>query len=301
MIDVPENQAGKVVAAYHFCRIQLPGVALPLETAARHFVRTYTIYQEKTGADAAWEVYFANWHPVDWFLACACLERDEAAWERLFAARAHRKDNLLIDAIRARAARLYPRNDERQESAVSEFWSQLLVSERDGARPILARYDGLRPLVPWLIRVFQNAHITQLRPRNRHHPLLDDDDFEIPATESSSVTSFWLEAFRDAAKNCLGQLSDHEMLILGLRFRYHLSQREVAQQLGVHEGTISRQTEKLRDRCLESIAQALQTQGWTGDGLGEFVRQEMVSVLLDDPRLSAEQLAKRLSERNRKN
>ena len=38
---------------------------------------------------------------------------------------------------------------------------------------------------------------------------------------------------------------DAELLILGLRLRYRMSQRDVAHLLGVHEGTISRQTDKL--------------------------------------------------------
>ena len=77
--------------------------------------------------------------------------------------RSSRADCLLVDALRARAVRLYPRNQERQDSAVAEFWGYLLAGEKAGSLPILARYDGERPLVPWLIRVFQNKHISELR------------------------------------------------------------------------------------------------------------------------------------------
>jgi len=94
------------------------------------------------------------------------LDNDRRAWESLFAAQTGRVDCLLVDALRSRAARLYPRNEEKQESAVAEFWGQLLVNEP--GIPILARYDGQRPLVPWLIRVFQNAHISKLRMRELH-------------------------------------------------------------------------------------------------------------------------------------
>ena len=59
------------------------------------------------------------------------------AWDRLFAARAGRTDCLLVDALRARAVRLYPRDEERQDSAVTEFWSHLLVSETPGSVPVL--------------------------------------------------------------------------------------------------------------------------------------------------------------------
>jgi hypothetical protein len=74
----------------------------------------------------------------------------------------------------------------------------------------------------------------------------------------------------------------------------------VAHLLGVHEGTISRQTEKLRDRCLDHIAQRLLAQGWTGEGLFDYVRNEMGSLLMDDPRLSADRLAKLLAVKGKK-
>ena len=59
--------------------------------------------------------------------------------------------------------RLYPRDEERQETAVTEFWSNLIAPENEESLPILARYDGQRPLAPWLIRVFQNWHLSKLR------------------------------------------------------------------------------------------------------------------------------------------
>ena len=55
----------------------------------------------------------------------------------------------------------------------------------------------------------------------------------------------------------LGELSDDDVLLLGLRIRYRLSQREVAQLLKVHEGTISRRTDHLRDQCLDYLAKQL--------------------------------------------
>ena len=72
-----------------------------------------------------------------------------------------------MDALRARAARLYPRDEERQDTAVADFWGHLCIAETAGSVPVMARFDGQRPLVPWLIRVFQNWHISQLR---KHPP-----------------------------------------------------------------------------------------------------------------------------------
>ena len=102
-------------------------------------------------------------------------------------------------------------------------------------------------------------------------------------------------AFCQAARECLGELKDGELLILGLRLRYRLSQREVAAVLGKHEGNLSRQTDQLREKCLQYIGQRLLEQGWTGDDLSDYVRTEMPAVLLDDPRLSVDHLARLLA------
>lgn len=281
---------------FHFCRMQLPAVKLAPAVLERHLRRTYDLFRAKADAPVSWDTYLDNLYPLDWFVAAACLEGDARAWDYLFAARASRVDVLLVDALRARAVRLYPGDDERQEGAVTEFWSQLLVADSPSASPVLARYDGQRPLVPWLIRVFQNWHISQLRHRSHQHALPEDDlSLPLPATRDGE----WHDAFNQAAREWLGDLSDAELLLLGLRMRYRMSQREAAQLLGVHEGTVSRQITHLRDRCLDFIGQRLTAQGWTGEDLSEFVMSEMGNLLMDEPRLSADRLAALLAARGK--
>ena len=288
--------AARTALLYHFCRLQLPAVALPFDKFQKHLQRTFDLYRAKAGPDVTWEGYLEQLYALDWYLACACLEGDNRAWEQLFATRTGRSDCLLVDALRARAVRLYPRDEERQDSAVAEFWSHLLVSETPGSVPVLARYDGQRPLAPWLIRVFQNWHLSHLRQHGATREL-PEDDLALPLPARAETR--WHEAFCLAARDWLGDLGESELVILGLRWRYRLSQREVAHLLGVHEGTISRQTDKLRDRCLDRIGRRLVEQGWTGDDLEDFVLTEMGALLMDDPRLSADQLASLLKTKGK--
>jgi RNA polymerase sigma factor (sigma-70 family) len=281
---------------YHTCRLQFPAVAVPEPAFRAHLERTYSIYQSKVEEPLTWTAYLDGLYELDWLVAVGCLEGLHSAWELLFAARTGRSDTLLVDALRARACRLYPRDEERQEGAVTEFWSQLIVPESETGSAVLARYDGRRPLAPWLIRVFQNLHLSRLRARVGT-TTLPDDDLAGPLPPSGTGSGRWHEAFVSAARDWLDSVTEGERLILGLRWRYRLSQREVAQLLGVHEGTISRQTDKLRDRALESIGRRLVTEGWTGDDLQGFILTEMGSLLVDDPRLSADQLGRLLASR----
>ena len=73
----------------------------------------------------------------------------------------------------------------------------------------------------------------------------------------------------------------------------------MASLLGVHEGNISRQTTKLRDHCLEEISRRLLEQGWMGEDLSGFILTEMDSLLMDEPRLSADHLAAMLAARGK--
>jgi RNA polymerase sigma factor (sigma-70 family) len=282
---------------YLFLRVQLPSLRVSREAFDAHLTQAFAVFLPKVDNPVTWAEYLAGLYPLDWAVCVACLEGSNAGWDLLFAARTGRSDTLLVDALRARAGRLYPQNEEQQETAVTEFWSHLLVPEGDTAA-VLARYDGQRPLAPWLIRVFQNRHLSQLRKAPGPHAL-PDDDLAVPLPTRPKEEDRWYRSFVVAARAWLAELPDSERILLGLRWRYKMSQRDIATLMGVHEGTISRQTDKLRDRALESIGEKLTAEGWTGDDLEQFVLTELGGVLTDDPRLSAEELRRLLAAKGK--
>lgn len=286
-------------ALFLFVRLQFPQFHLDEVTLIEHLERTFRLHQRKQAAQWDWSSYLSSLYALDWYVCIGCLERLEAAWEALFAARTGRSDCLLVDVLRLRAARFYPADPAAQEYAVQEFWSHLLVPDRPTNLPILARYDGQRPLVPWLIRVFQNDHISRLRKTAQAG--LDDDDHVVPADwrPSSLSDSRWREVFVQAAREWLSQVSDDELLLLGLRWRYRLTQREAARILQVNEGTLTRRTDKLRDRALDFLQRRLEVEGWTGDDLTSLILSELGQVLTDDPRLTADHLAVLLARRHK--
>jgi RNA polymerase sigma factor (sigma-70 family) len=280
---------------YHFCRLRLPQVTLSLERFTAHLHRAFAQYNVRTDQTAP---FLEALHILDWFLASACLDGHSPAWETLFGSRASRTEALLIDALRLRAARLYPRDEERQEESVTEFWGYLLAGEREGTLPILGRYDGLRPLVPWLIRVFQNWQLSKLRKNSGEVPLpeveeVGERELSLPQTSEAH----WHDHFRAAAREWLDNLKEDDILLLGLRLRYRLSQREAAKVLGIHEGNVTRRMNKLSEKAHQQIEQTLVELGWTGDDLRPFIQTEMLPLLFDEPRLAADRLAVMLAAR----
>jgi len=295
-LPIPEPTVAEVVRMRVACitaRMQLPQVAVTETILMKRLRAAFELYAAKAPTAPTWADFLMDFYTLDWLVAVGCLERVNAAWELLFQARTGRSDCLLVDALRARACRLYPRDEEKRENAVSEFWSRLLAADTAHGSAVLERYDGKRPLAPWLIRVFQNWHLSQLRSSS-HIVSLTDGDYALPLPATTAAESRWHEVFLEAGREWLQELPESERLLLGLRWRYKLSQRDAAVLLKVHEGTVSRRTDKLRDTALERIGDRLTDQGWTGDDLNGFILTEMGNLLLDEPSLSAEALRRSL-------
>ncbi len=293
---------GRIALLYHFIRLQLPGVRLPESNFLVHLERSFRIFLPKNPTPVSWSAFIEGLYAVDWAVCIGCLEGQNPAWELLFNARTGRSDCLLVDALRARAVRLYPRDEERQDTAVTEFWSNLIAPESDDVLPVLARYDGHRPLAPWLIRVFQNWHLSKLR-QTAGIAALPDDDYAVPMDSppaAADPAGRWHESFVQAARDWLGGIDDDDRLLLGLRWRYRMSQREAAKLFGLNEGTLTRRTDKLRDKALEEIGERLVSEGWTGEDLEGFVLTELGAILTDDPRLSADNLGRILATKGKK-
>jgi RNA polymerase sigma factor (sigma-70 family) len=291
----------RVSLLYHYLRLQVPVVRLSEAVFQSHLERSFSLFLPKNPEPVSWAVFLEGLYSVDWGVCVGCLEGQNAAWGLLFNARTGRSDCLLVDALRARVVRLYPRDEERQETAVTEFWSSLIAPETEGSLPVLARYDGQRPLAPWLIRVFQNQHLSKLRQASGVTSL-PDEDYAVPmdpAPNRSDTAGRWHESFVQAARDWLNSLDDEERLLLGLRWRYRMSQRDAAKLFGLNEGTLTRRTDKLRDKALEQIGNRLISEGWTGDDLAGLILTELGALLTDDPRLSADNLGRILAAKGK--
>jgi hypothetical protein len=299
--DLPELPPGirsRLTLLYHFNRVQAPKIALSMASFLR---RVSAMFQRasarKTEPVREWDEFLRRLHALDAFVAAACLEGDEDAWQLLlFDARLGGAEHRLLDALRSRAVRLYPGNEERQNSAVDDFWGSLLVADSPDSIPVLQRYDGLRPLGPWLVTVFQNRHVSLLRGRQHAGQALEEDDLLAePTPRTGDDSALWHEAFREAAREWLAERATlDDLLLLGLLWRYRLSQREAARLLGVHEGTVSRRIKSLSQNCLSFVVERMQAQGWSGDDPDRLLYAEMAEVLFEEPRLSADALARQL-------
>lgn len=100
----------------------------------------------------------------------------------------------------------------------------------------LGRYDPARPFGPWLMRIVANAAADRRRRRKvrRTDP--------IPLTAASRRAGPDVEAdrtgFRDALKDALAELPERQRIAVVLFDVEGYSHREIAETLGVPEGTV---------------------------------------------------------------
>jgi RNA polymerase sigma-70 factor (ECF subfamily) len=100
----------------------------------------------------------------------------------------------------------------------------------------------------WLFGIARNAALDELRRRRRVARLVTEPPSELVAEDDVETT-----LRRTAVRDALGQLNGRERELVALKFHGGLSNRELAQVLGVSEsnaGTmLHRAIEKLRKAC----------------------------------------------------
>ncbi len=128
----------------------------------------------------------------------------------------------------------------------------------------LARFQGQASFATWLYRLTSNACIDFLRREKRHSTLsltlepTDEESRQAEVTDERWSPEALLDRQENqtAVRQALTQLSDEHREVLLLRELEGLSYREIAQHLGLEEGTvksrIARARLSLRDFLLKS-------------------------------------------------
>jgi len=97
------------------------------------------------------------------------------------------------------------------------------------------RYDPSQRFTGWLFTIAHHRAVDTLR-RRRHHTIDLDSLRELEGEDGRDTVS----RFADAAdvRAAVAQLPDHERVVVEMAYFRELSQREIAEQLGVPLGTV---------------------------------------------------------------
>jgi len=101
-------------------------------------------------------------------------------------------------------------------------------------------YDGLRPFLPYLLRIARNVLVDRWRRHGVEVPFADPlgagaglDPEPPSAADAEAVEDLHWRALREATQAFLAGMADEERRFVQLRFDEDLPQRDVAERMGV--------------------------------------------------------------------
>lgn len=124
-------------------------------------------------------------------------------------------------------------------------------------------YDGLRPYLPYLLRVARNVLVDRWRRQGAELGAVDAEVAEVEAdtpaaADDSAVEDLHWRALREATQACVREMDDEMRRFVQHRFEDDLSQRDVAARMGITR----RRVRTLEDRVLARLRAHLRAGGF---------------------------------------
>ena len=202
--------------------------------------------------EAAAARFMGQLHTNDLYLAAACAQRHDQAWKRFY--------EIYRKCVKDLAASVSPSWDAARELAAN-ILGDLFMPDRSG-RPRIASYDGRSSLTSWL-RVIVSNHAINERVRKDNTGLdlaiISESAYASgsEAVESAVRANRYQKLVSSALKAACESLTDHERLVLLLRYDEELRVGRVARLLGVHACTVTRQLDRIQEKLRENVVSTL--------------------------------------------
>jgi RNA polymerase sigma-70 factor, ECF subfamily len=216
---------------YEQARRAWPGVNLGLDRFSAHVARL--------GLASPGDCPYSG----DLFLACACLEGDEAALREL--------EEKILTPMRPIVGRMHANTDFINE-VLQDLQTKLLVGERRG----LAGYAGRGPLLAWVRVAASRMAIDLLRAHGEAPPVQDVADAVEEhdlGPEVRMVMEANRELFQEALSNAFASLSVQDRNLLRRHLVDGMTLQEMATPYRVHPATIARRLASLRDSIADTV------------------------------------------------
>ena len=206
------------------------------------------------------ESFLGSLHLDDLALACACADRNEAAWEHF---------------VREQRPGLYRSADALEagggarDLADSLYGELFGVGARGDERPSLFRhYHGRSSLATWLRAVLAQRYVDRLRSRQRIDPLPDAEAAGAPATappRPDPDRDPRRSLMEDALERAVAALPPRDRLRLGCYYAEGLTLAQTGRLLHEHEATVSRQLARTRKVIRSAVESTLRREARLSD------------------------------------
>lgn len=181
----------------------------------------------------------------DLWLACACLDGDDAAVRALH--------DIVQEVARTAVAGVGV--DQAVREDIGQDFGVRLLFGTPSTPPLIARYNGLAPLRSWL-RLMMVRSAVHLKKRNERHRPYEDQMIEGLALDTadpelSYLKAHYVQEFRAAFKEALLELDAKEQNTLRYLVVEGLRVQEIANFFGVNRVTVSKRLRAIRQRLLK--------------------------------------------------
>ena len=218
--------------------------------------------------------FFEKIHTTDLYLAIACARGSEIAWKRLI----NDYKNYIFDL----ASFFCSSRTEGRELADGVVTS-LFLPDRSGYCRI-ASYDGRTSLATWLRVIVSrraiNEHERKWNSVERLECLPDiADETGLAKTEGKIRADRYAQAIQESFESAIDKLTDQERLILLLRYEEEFQVAEIAEFLGIHPSTVSRQIQRIQKKLRRQITLTLTSK----QQLGAHALSECLTDIVENP------------------
>jgi RNA polymerase sigma-70 factor len=264
--SLPDAIRPMVRANYEQARKFYPQVSLSLQSFIQKIVEILDKHlpalvskgtQITTDDTAAQFLNGLRWQEL--FLATACAEGDEAAWQ-IFQSQYH--------SVIQKTARCCAENISEARELSDSLMSDLFLPARSESRKKgskIGQYDGVGSLEGWIKVVVSRMAIDQIRSRQKQ---VSWGDLEIePVDNHSSANTAGLveeldnqraaRIFAASLKYAVDQLTSQERLVLNLYYLQDVNLKEIGRLLKVHESTASRAVDRIKKQVRQSVEKHL--------------------------------------------
>lgn len=219
----------------------------------------------------------------DLYLACACIQADEAAIALL-------QRRYLP---KARAALLSMGLTPAQSDDIEQGLCLRLLVAAPGDAPQLARYSGRGPLPSWLCIVAVREARQSIR-RQQREPLLSEELLlDLVGADGGSELGYLKQEYRDefriAFQAAVQALSARERNVLRCHLSGDMTNAQIGALCGVHPGTVKRWMSEIRERLLDRTREVLRSRlGLTPaevDSLIRLIRSDIdvsIDLMVED-------------------
>ena len=118
----------------------------------------------------------------------------------------------------------------------------------------LHRFDAERPFRPWLSRIVANVAKNRVRSEQRHVQLALRAPHEDAAPDTAADAAI-ANARREVLAGALERLSERDRLVIVYRWFEDMSERDIADALGVRPGTVKSRLSRAMSRLRAELAE----------------------------------------------